>query len=300
MKKNKRSIMSKIVETAIRCVNTNHFIYEDSAKKHLKKRSLIQDEPLDINLKKYKGNVNLEYIDGIQVLTFGNKSTATNTVLYIHGGAYVDEIHPLHIRFLNRIAKLANSYIIAPIYKLAPNHTYKETYKTITSIYKRLLNQNPNKLTLMGDSAGGGFILGFCQYIKNINIQTPDLLICISPWVDISMSNPELIKYEKKDPMLGIAGTKVLGATWADELDSKDYKVSPLYGNSINLPKTLIFTGTHEVIYPDIYKFYKKIVGQNVESELCVGYKMNHIYPLYLHIPESKKAINKIVDTITK
>lgn len=79
----------------------------------------------------------------------------------------------------------------------------------------------------MGDSAGGGFVLSFCQYLKAIDLPQPNNIVVYSPWVDIALSNPP---YDNdSDPILGEIGLREIGKSWAGELDTHDYRVSPLW-----------------------------------------------------------------------
>ncbi len=105
-------------------------------------------------------------------------------------------------------------------------------------------------------------------------------------------------EYNDVNPMLGVEGLHEMGKAWAGNLDTKDYRLSPLFGDMKNLPQTTIFVGTHEIFYPDIQKFYNKIKYNNVDVELVVGKEMSHVYPLYPAVPESKEAFNKIVNII--
>lgn len=125
----------------------------------------------------------------------------------------------------------------------------------------------------------------------------PKNLIVMSPWVDVSMSGGPYEEYEQVDPMLGVAGLREMGKVWADDKSSKDPLVSPIFGNNVGLPNMLIFVGTHEIFYPDISKFYKKLKSASVQAQLIVGNKMDHVYPIY-PIPEAKEAIDLIVRTI--
>ncbi|WP_342764353.1 hypothetical protein [uncultured Methanobrevibacter sp.] len=67
-----------------------------------------------------------------------------------------------------------------------------------------------------------------------------------------------------------------------------------------NFPKTTIFVGTHEQIYHDVTNFYNKLKDNDINVELNVGEGMNHVYPVYPLVPESKEAFNHIVERIMK
>lgn len=224
--------------------------------------------------------------NGVQVFTFGNKETCKNIILYVHGGAYVNEINYQHHLYCMMLSRKLNSYVLSPVYGLAPNHKSQETFEVIRDLYCEILKLDKNTI-LMGDSAGGGFILSFAQYLKTINLPQPNHIITFSPWVDISMGNPPY--YSENDPILGEIGLKEMGKSWAGNWDTKDYRVSPLYGDKSGLAKTLIFAGENEIFYKDIEKY----VENSDNSRLITGKGLFHIYPLF-PIPEAKKAFKEI------
>ena len=202
-----------------------------------------------------------------------------------------------HISFCDRLAKKISGTVFAPLYPLAPNHTYDETYEILEKLYRHLLEQE-KPITIMGDSSGGGLSAAFAEYLAANDLPQPDNLILISPWVDVSMSG----KYDdvEKDPMSGVEGLREMGKAWAGDLDLKDYKVSPLFGDVSKFPKTTIFVGTHEQIQHDVTDFYNKLKDNGIDAELNLGEGMNHVYPVYPLVPESKEAFNHIVERILK
>ena len=112
-----------------------------------------------------------------------------------------------------------------------------------------------------------------------------------SPWADLSMSNTP---YDSKnDPILGEVGLKEIGKSWAGNLDTKDYRVSPLYGDNTGLAKTLIFAGSNEIFCRDIEKYVENLKKSDVDVRFIKGEGMFHIYPLF-PIPEAKEAFKEI------
>ncbi len=227
-------------------------------------------------------------INGMQVFTFGNEN-AKNTVLYIHGGAYVMEINYQHLLYCFLISKKLDAYVLAPVYPLAPLHNANDAYKAITELYEKLVFKD--NIIVMGDSAGGGFTHSFCQHLKTVDLPQPQKIITFSPWVDISMSNPP---YDSKnDPILGEIGLKEIGKCWAGNLDTQDWHLSPLFGNNEGLADTLIFAGENEIFYGDIKKYVENLKKDGVNVKLVTGHELFHIYPLF-PIPEAMTAFKEI------
>ena len=226
-----------------------------------------------------------------QLYTFGNEN-AKNTIIFMHGGAYVNEINYQHLLYCRKLSRKLDAYVIAPIYPLAPRHNAMETYGMMTEIYKTLNHEN---LILMGDSAGGGFVLSFVQYLKTVGLPQPSRIIAFSPWVDISMSN---LPYDSEsDPILGDVGLREIGKSWAGDLDTKDYRVSPRYGDLEGQAQTLIFAGTSEIFYKDIKLYVENLRMSNVDVKFIEGEGLFHIYPLFPS-SEAKKAFKEIEEII--
>ena len=274
-----KSFIAKIAEIILRFTKPKYMDSQVEIEYFLTKKSKTQNKPVKSIFKSVDFN-------GTQVFTFGNKENCENIILYMHGGAYVNEINYQHHLYCMKLSRKLNSYVLAPVYGLAPNHKSQETFEVIRELYQDILKLD-KKTIFMGDSAGGGFVLSFAQYLKTINLSQPDHIVTFSPWVDISMSNTP---YDNEnDPILGEIGLKEIGKSWAGNLDTKDYRVSPLYGDKSSLAKTLVFAGEKEIFYKDIEKY----VEDCGNTKLIIGEGLFHIYPLF-PIPEAKKAFKEI------
>ncbi|WP_407414561.1 alpha/beta hydrolase fold domain-containing protein [Methanobrevibacter sp.] len=272
------SFIAKIAEKILRFTKPEYMDSQNSVDDFLASKDKASNKPI-------KSIFKIIDFKGMQVFTFGNKN-CENIIVYVHGGAYVNEINYQHHLYCMKLSRKLNSYVLAPVYGLAPKHKSQETFDALRELYEDLLKTNKN-ITLMGDSAGGGFVLSFAQYLKTIDLPQPQHIIVFSPWVDISMGNPP---YDSEnDPILGEIGLIEIGKSWAGNIDTKDYRVSPLYGDKSNLAKTLIFAGTNEIFYKDIEKY----VENSTNTRLVTGEGLFHIYPLF-PIPEAKKAFKEI------
>lgn len=91
----------------------------------------------------------------IKLLAFVPESEKKHIVLYLHGGAYVSQISKNQLRFCDRLAQQSDSVVLAPIYPLAPNHRFSETYLVLEHLYPDIRGYTDLPLTILGDSAGG-------------------------------------------------------------------------------------------------------------------------------------------------
>ena len=277
---NDKSFIAKIEEIILKSTKPDYMDSQDKVNDFLSKKKQ-NGGPVKSIFKSVD-------INGTQVFTFGRKN-AKNTILFIHGGAYINEINYQHLLYCFLLSRKLDAHVLAPVYPLAPEHSAMETFDIMTGLYRELAKKDD--LILMGDSAGGGFVHSFCQYLNEVGLPQPKQVITFSPWVDVSMSN---VPYDSEDdPILGDVGLREIGKSWAGGLDATDYKVSPLFGDNAGLPKTLIFAGTGEIFYRDIEKYVENLKRDGVDVRFITGEGLFHIYPMF-PIPEAKKALNEI------
>lgn len=148
-----KSFIAKIAEIILKFTKPKYMDSQDEIEKFLAKKSETRQPPV-------KSFFNSVEFNGMQVFTYGKKESSSNVIIYVHGGAYINEINWQHHLFCMKLSRKLNSYVLAPVYGLAPNHTSMESFEFIRQLYDEVLKMNKNIL-LMGDSAGGGFVLSF-------------------------------------------------------------------------------------------------------------------------------------------
>ncbi|MFD1887279.1 alpha/beta hydrolase [Paenibacillus wenxiniae] len=221
-------------------------------------------------------------------------------IFYLHGGAYVSQPLDEHWLFLQHVAKQTGATITVPIYPKAPNYQYQESFDKVTAIFTQLLGKiNPDQIVLMGDSAGAGFALALAQLFKEKGIPQPGNIILMSPWLDVSMSNPDISALESVDPMLGTPFLVAAAKAYAGGTDLTDPLLSPIYGSIEGLGKITLFVGTHELFLADCRKFKDMAEQQGIDINYYEYPNMIHVFPVIpAPLPEVEQAKKEIVDII--
>ena len=236
-------------------------------------------------------------VGGMQVFHMEAEDDSKPIVLYIHGGAYLNNFDPLHWEAMAEWADETGCGIVAPNYPLLYRFTAADAHPLMLQLYKQLIKQySPKRIIIMGDSAGGGFTLALAQELRDESVSLPSHLVLISPWVDVLGGDDEL---QEEDTYLNAKVLRKVGADWAGDIDPRDPMISPLYGDMKGLPPTDIFTGTWEIFYTDIVKTCDKMKAAGVDVHLYTAKKMGHVYPLW-PCPEGSQAREEIADIIEK
>lgn len=229
----------------------------------------------------------------VQVYTLGGE-TYDNIILYIHGGAWAFGINEDHVTFCDRLANSMHAKIYIPLYPLAPQYNSDETYEAVYALYSDLAAQG-KPLYVMGDSAGANIALGLTHLIKEKGDRMPGAIVLLSPCADMSFSNPEMTEIEKSDPSLRLYGCRECAEMWADGKSLDDPLLSALYADVSGYPKTMIFFGTNDILYPDGLKLYDKLKKANVEVTFVRAEGLFHVFPIY-SIPERDTSVRMITD----
>ena len=282
---------SKIIYKTLKFINFRKIVEKQAF--HVGIRQHKEFVPADIK-KRY--HYAIRAVRNKTVLTFENKQKVTNThVVFLHGGAYIFGAATGHWSFLKEIVNRSYCRITAIDYPLAPEFTYRETIDMVENSYELLVKNYPDdNFIFLGDSAGGGLALVMAQKLsaKN-NTKLPVKNILLSPWLDMSMSNPETEKQRNSDliltlEMLACAASKYSGG---DSLSQPE--LSPLFGSFENLSPTLVFYGTEELFYADIRKM-KQITSMGSHQFIYREYAgMQHDWVLF-PIPERESVITEI------
>jgi len=220
-------------------------------------------------------------------------------VLFLHGGAYINNIFRQHWNFASQIIRKTNCTFIIPDYPLAPASTYETALAFLDAIYRYLLSQADAKdIILMGDSAGGGLALAFAEKLKNDGMPQADQIILISPWLDVTMSNPDIREVQEKDVSLKADNLIMAGKAWAGKSDPGIYLISPINGSLENLPKLSVFIGTHDILYADCRKLKTLMEQKSIPMNYYEYPGMFHDWVMLVSLKESEFAISQICSLI--
>lgn len=225
-----------------------------------------------------------------------NEENRNRVLLYIHGGSFVDKPLKIQTDFVKKVAREIDAKLIIPLYKTLPNGNCEKFLTEMTELCEVFKEKN-TKVFLIGDSAGGGAVLSLNMFLLEEKIDIIDGVILLSPWLDISLSNNEIKNKEKKDIVCSVEGNRFLGKKWADNIDIKDYKVSPLYGNVDKLKNVFISCGGNEVCQPDCLNFVDILKNKNINYKFVEFTKQFHNFEIY-PIKESRILIDEIAEYI--
>lgn len=247
-------------------------------------------------------HVTRSQVHGRPVFTITPRGQRSNTrhVFYLHGGVYVHQIQRDHWNFLSRLVDLTGCAVTAPLYPLAPDHHYDDTIAMVSAACDAAFADTaPEDRVLMGDSAGGALALLLARGIGGTGAAGPKEVVMISPWLDITMTDPLAADTDPQDPYLGIAGLAEAGKLYTGRLDRSDPLVSPLNAPAATPGSLSLFIGTRDVLLADARRFRARCAAEGAELGYYEYEGMFHAWPL-AEIPEARHAMRELVRLILR
>ena len=227
------------------------------------------------------------------------KNKDSKYILYFHGGAYMGGLENYHWNFIEKLSKETGYGIIIPDYPLAPKYTYKDVFEMIEPLYTDIIKEiQPQNLIMMGDSAGGGLALALEEKLGEENIEVPEKLILISPWLDTRMTNPKIDEIQPNDKDLNKEKLKIVGIAYAGEKDCNSYLVNPIEGPKTKLKNVTIYTGTYDILNSDTKEFAEQAKTENVNITVKEYEKASHIWILRSEDELATNAYKSLIEDL--
>lgn len=217
-------------------------------------------------------------------------------ILYLHGGGYVAGGLLYACGFGSVLADRTQRNVLCVAYRLAPEYVFPAALDDALLAYRYLLKSyDPSRIAFVGESAGGGLCYALTLRLKAENLPLPSCIAAISPWTDLTMSGVSSATC-RNDPSLSCESLSMYARLYAGE-DTRNPFVSPLYGELSNMPPSLIFAGSEELLLEDSVRIGRRLNEAGSRCEVHVEPGMWHVYPLF-GIHESKAALERINEFI--
>lgn len=215
-------------------------------------------------------------------------------MLYLHGGGYALGDVDSYRCFIARLSKASGAAVYAIDYRLAPEHPFPAALEDAIQAYDYLGSakfgngDTPEKVYVVGDSAGGGLALATTLKVMETRRDLPDAVMAMSPATDLSQSGSTLTPPE-------IIGGGKQFAMYAGEAGPYHPLVSPLYAELEGFPPLLLQAGEVEGYLDDSTRFYQKAHEAGVDVTFEVWRHMPHVHQVMAPVlPEANEAIEHI------
>lgn len=189
--------------------------------------------------------------DGMGVVQITPAHPSGDYVVAIHGGGLVIPPSIFHWLDYTLMAYQTGATIEVPIYPLVQQGGTAGTVvpEIADLISMEVAAHGASNVSVIGDSAGGTLALAAVEYMVSQGDPVPASMVLLSPWLDLSMTNPNIAFVQ--DPLLNVGPGQQVGNEWAGNLSVTNPLVSPLYASLSGLPPTYVYSGSLDSLGPD-------------------------------------------------
>lgn len=204
-------------------------------------------------------------------------------MLYLHGGGYTSGSPRSHRPLAARLAEAARATAIVADYRLGPEHACPAAIEDAMAVYRWMLEAGaePEQLVVAGDSAGGGLSLALALGLKDLDLPQPAGLFAISPWADLTQSHETYRSKAQDDPVIAKDRLDESAQAYLGELDARDPRASPVFGDFTGLAPLLVQVGSEEALLGDSLMLAERAGQARVEVRVEVWPEMIHVWHAY-------------------
>ncbi|HUV92974.1 MAG TPA: alpha/beta hydrolase fold domain-containing protein [Anaerolineales bacterium] len=155
-----------------------------------------------------------------------------------------------------------------------------------------VLTKRPARSIAMGGaSAGGGITMSAVQQIIKLDVDVPGALYLGTPGSDLSGTGDTFHTNQGVDRNIptydGIVEAMV--SLYAADLDLKDPRISPIYGDFVGFPPTILVSGTRDLFLSNTVRTHTRLRQAGSAAYMLVFEGVSHAdYLVELASPESQ------------
>ncbi|OYU15625.1 MAG: alpha/beta hydrolase [Alphaproteobacteria bacterium PA4] len=215
-------------------------------------------------------------------------------LLYLHGGGYVIGSIASHRHLASELGRAAGIQALALEYRLAPEAPFPAAVDDALAGYRWLLGQGiaPGRISVAGDSAGGGLTMALLLAIKAAGLPLPACAVPISPWVDLEGLGGSMDSKAASDPIVQREGLAAMAGHYLNGANPHDPLAAPLYGDLTGLPPLLIQVGSEETLLDDAVRLAAAAGHARVPVRLEIAPDMIHVFHFFHPVLAAARAAN--------
>lgn len=235
--------------------------------------------------------------DGVPVMRVSRGDQEPERFLfYTHGGGFCVCSPRTHRPLLTRLARKARAVVIAPDYRLAPEHPFPAGLDDVRTAWHWFERQYGTQASAMGgDSAGGGLTFSLLTDLAARKQAMPAAAFALSPWTDLTISGESIKANARRESMFRPQHLHHCADLYLNGADPSQPAASPLFAELKGLPPCLVHVSDIEILLNDSTRMVERLRQAAVVADIDIWHGMPHVWHAYLgQIPEARAALDQI------
>lgn len=217
-------------------------------------------------------------------------------LMNIHGGAYTGGAGESGLLEAVLVAGATRIETVAVDYRMPPSHPFPAPVDDAVAVWTKIGEHHSGyRLGIFGTSSGGGMVLAVTQRAVAAHLRIPDAIMAGTPWADLSETGDSYQTSRYADPIVYPGELSVAAEQYANGVDLKDPRLSPIYGAFSGFPSTLLLAGTRDLFLSNTVRVDRKLRDAGRRSQLIVYEGQSHAtYLSGIEFPETRTALKDI------
>ena len=228
-------------------------------------------------------------------------------LLFFHGGGWVTESVENYDRVCSRMAQSTGHIVMSVEYRLAPEYRFpiplEDCYEAAKALYtgRLVLPAAPDRITIIGDSAGGNLAAAVCLKARDTGDFAPKKQILIYPAVSncyTKKSPYKSVQENGQDYLLtAVKMEDYLKLYESSTEDRQNPYFAPILAKDLShMPETLILTAEFDPLRDEGEEYGKRLKKANNYVEIHrIPDALHGYFALgirFLHVQESFEIMN--------
>lgn len=231
-------------------------------------------------------------------------------LLFFHGGGWVTESVENYDRVCSRMAQSTGHIVMSVEYRLAPEYRFpvplEDCYAAAKALYtgRLILPADPDRITIIGDSAGGNLAAAVCLLARERGEFMPRKQILIYPALNNCYTEESPYKSVQENGegylLTAVKMEDYLKLYESSPKDRQNPYFAPILEEDLShMPDTLILTAEFDPLRDEGEAYGKRLkdAGNYVEVHRIPG-ALHGYFALgirFLHVQESFEIMNKFL-----
>ena len=270
--------------------------FDAQRKKEIASVSLVR-KPLSVTQKKDTlGGIPCEWIKG-------KDNRTDRIVMYVHGGGFCTGCSEARKGLTFHFAGKLGLNVVSVDYRLAPENPFPAGPEDCFAAYRALLKKYaPERIVLLGESAGGNLVLGILLQALVRGLELPAATFALSPTVQYDQVLKSYSRNLTTDCIVSNLSDEVMDFYLRshDEDMLRNPIAAPLYGDYHGSTPIVLWASESEVLLDDSLILFEKLRSHGVVARLYLRKNMMHAWQVVPQFRESRKDLMMIGEDMNR
>lgn len=245
--------------------------------------------------------------ESIDVKEITPENPSDVAILFLHGGGFGYKTSPGQFKFACEYALGVNCRVFMPDYHLLQDYPFPAAYEDAMLTYQYVvdhateLSVNPNKIIVLGDSAGGALAANVCNTAETRELPRPMCQVLIYPVTDDEMNTESMMLFPDT-PLWNAKNNHKMWPMYLKGVTDEQRRIAVPVKNPLpqSLPPTYIETAEFDCLHDEGLAYAKHIEGVAECVEINETQGTIHGYDILAKHPITRDSTKKRIDFMKK